>query len=482
MSKKEKVTEQKEQKVLTKYDQKVQKRKEQAEKAKKEKRRSKLVNAAVIVVVVCVLAIFPIRTYMVMNQEYITIGDEKISQLEFDYNYNIALNNYYNQYGSYMSYFGVDMTQDLSTRMYSDTLSWKDLFEQMAVDNLIENKAILAEAEAAGFTYDTEEEYNAFKENIKLAAETAGVSTKDYIRGTYGSYATMNRIKDLVEESIIVSAYYNQIAEEKAPAEDAIQTYYESNADTYESVDYRVTTISAELPESPTEDDITKAMKEAKVLADEAAVTVAEDGTLMEGVTGASATYAIRDWLFDSTRKAGDVTVIEDASGYMYYALAFEKRYLDETPSANVRVIMSEEKTGEEILNEWKSSAATEDSFIELCAAYSVDNSAATGGLYEGLTKNYTPDELEAWIFDESRTAGETTAITSEDGTYHYVLYYLGQNDPEWKLNIKSLLTEEAMIAYLDEITEGVEVSDPKGKLNYLKVEAEADVSGGAAE
>lgn len=474
MSKKEKVTEQNEQKVMTKYDQKIQKRKEQAEKAKKEKRRSKIINAAVIAVVVCILAIFPIRTYMVLNQEYINIGDEKVTQLEFDYNYNIVMNNYYNQYGTYMSYFGVDMTQDLSTQMYSDTLSWKDLFEQMAVENMIENRAILAEAEAAGFTYDTEAEFEAFKEDIKIAAEVAGVSTKDYVRQVYGSYATVNRIEDLVKDSIIVSAYYTKIAEEKAPTEDAVQAYYESNVDSYDAVDYRITTITAELPAEPTDDDITKAMEEARILADDAAATVTTDGELIEGVSGASVTTAIRDWLFDSTRKAGDVTVIEDDADYMYYVLAFEDRYLDETPSADVRVLISDEKSGEELLNEWKSGAATEESFGELCATYSADTSATNGGLYEGLTKGYTPTELVGWLFEEARTAGDTTAITSEDGTTNYVLYYVGQNDPEWKLSIESILTEEAMVAYLDEISEGVEVSDPKGKLNYLKVEEAA--------
>lgn len=61
--------------------------------------------------------------------------------------------------------------------------------------------------------------------------------------------------------------------------------------------------------------------------------------------------------------------------------MAFEKRYLDETPSADVRVIIpTEDKTGEEILEEWKSGAATEDSFAELCKKYTQDTSAVENG------------------------------------------------------------------------------------------------------
>ena len=36
--------------------------------------------------------------------------------------------------------------------MYSDTLTWQDYFEQNAVESLKQNKALMAEAKAAGFT------------------------------------------------------------------------------------------------------------------------------------------------------------------------------------------------------------------------------------------------------------------------------------------------------------------------------------------
>ena len=75
--------------------------------------------------------------------------------------------------------------------------------------------------------------------------------------------------------------------------------------------------------------------------------------------------------------------------------MAFEKRYLDETPSADVRVIIpTEDKTGEEILEEWKSGAATEDSFAELCKKYTQDTSAVeNGGLFEQVTKTGMTEE-----------------------------------------------------------------------------------------
>lgn len=513
MSKNEKVTENKEQKeqteqkVMTKYDRKVQKRKEEKEKDKKEERISTAVGIVFLVALVCLVASFPIRTYLATHETYVVINGEKVNKVEFDYVYNTSKNNYITQYGSYLSYFGLDTSKDLSTQMYSDTLTWQDYFEQNAVESLKQNKALMAEAKAAGFTYDTTDEYNTFKETIKTSAAAAGVSDKEYVRSIYGSYATMGRIEEYVKNDMVMNAYYQKLQEDNAPSDDEIQNYYEENKATYDSVDYRLTTIEADLPTEPTEladpveetaadttgttdgtaatdstqdtayqpsdAEIAKAMEDAKVLADDAEQTVAKDGEAHENEKKSSVNYLISDWLFDDARKAGDTTVITNDNSHCYYAVAFEKRYLDETPSADVRVIIpTEDKTGEEILEEWKNGAATEDSFAELCKKYTQDTSAVeNGGLFEQVTKTGMTEELSNWIFDSSRQAGDTVAITVSDTTY--VLYYIGQDQPEWKINIKNTLVSDTMSQHMQDITADVTVEDPKGKLNYLKVQAE---------
>lgn len=513
MSKNEKVKENKEQKeqteqkVMTKYDRKVQKRKEEKEKEKKEERISTTVGIVFLVALVCLVASFPIRTYLATHETYVVINGEEVNKVEFDYVYNTTKNNYITQYGSYLSYFGLDTSKDLSTQMYSDTLTWQDYFEQNAVESLKQNKALMAEAKAAGFTYDTTDEYNTFKETIKTSAAAAGVSDKEYVRSIYGSYATMGRIEEYVKNDMVMNAYYQKLQEDNAPSDDEIQSYYEENKATYDSVDYRLTTIEADLPTEPTEladpveetaadttgttdgttaadstqdtayqpsdAEIAKAMEDARVLADDAEQTVAKDGEAHENEKKSSVNYMISDWLFDDARKAGDTTVITNDNSHCYYAVAFEKRYLDETPSADVRVIIpTEDKTGEEILEEWKNGAATEDSFAELCKKYTQDTSAVeNGGLFEQVTKTGMTEELSNWIFDSSRQAGDTVAITVSDTTY--VLYYIGQDQPEWKINIKNTLVSDTMSQHVQDITADVTVEDPKGKLNYLKVQAE---------
>lgn len=508
MSKKEKVTEQTEQKVMTKYDLKMQKRREQKEREKKQERIEKLIGVVVIVAIICLIASFPIRSYLAVHDTVVKINGEDVSRIEFDYNYNVVKNNYLNQYGSYLSLFGLDTSADLSTQMYSDTLSWKDYFEQQAVDSIVRGKALRTEAEAEGFTYDVTEDYADYEEGIKKTAESYGVTTKEYIHQAYGSYATMGRIEEYIKDSLYVNAYYDKISEEKAPSDDEILAHYEADKDSYDSVDYYMTIVEAQLPTEPTEladpveeteetdgtesdeeeayvpseAEIEKAMADAKVLADAAADTVTTDGELKENMQYTDTTSLLRTWLFDETRTEGDTTIIEDTTNSKYYVLSFVKRYLDETPSANARIIMTADGNADAILEEWKSGEATEESFGELADKYNEGTSfTAEGGYYEAITSGGTQESIAEWLFDESRAAGDAAVVDTGDGNA-YVLYYAGPNDAEWKLTIRDEILGETIENYLQEISENITVEDPKGNLNYLAVLEAEEAAAEAAE
>ena len=254
MSKKESqnIEEQKE-KVVTKYDLKMQKRAEEKTRAKKEKQVSLITSILIVAALVCFMASFPIRSYLTVHGTYVKVAGENISRLEFDYNYNMALNNYMNQYGTYLSYMGLDLTGDLSTQMYSDSLTFKDFFEKMAVENIIQTKALKAEAKAAGFTYDATKDYEDYLNYVSQAAEAAGMTEKQFVQENFGAYATTSRLKPIVMENLESSAYYDSVSDEKMPSDEDAENYYAENKDSYDSIDYRMTVINAELPTEPTD-------------------------------------------------------------------------------------------------------------------------------------------------------------------------------------------------------------------------------------
>lgn len=461
-------------KIVTKYDLKVQRREEAKAKAKRDKLAGNIIGIVIVAALFCLVASFPIRNYLAVNETYAKVNGDKISRVEFDYNYHVSLNDYLNQYGAYMSMFGMDLSGDLSTQMFSDELTFEDFFVQMAMENITNNKALLAEAEAAGFTYDTTADYADFEQRLKDAASEAGMTVRDFVRDNYGTFATLSRISGYVKEALYLSAYYDSIMDSKMPSNEEAENYYNENRNDFDSVDYRLLTVNAQLSEAPTEEEITAAMAEAKKEADEAAKTVATEGELHENMASTYVPYLLEDWLFDSSRKAGDTTVVENTSAHLYYVAAFEDRYLDETPTVNIRAIVTADGNAEAILAEWQGGAATEESFADICNKYNDPSLiSTTGGLMESVRPESMSEDMAAWLSDSARKAGDTTAISPEGDGYSYVLYYLSESDPWWMVSAKNTLLGTAMEAYMEEITANIPVEDPKGRLKYLYVSEE---------
>ena len=311
MSQKDVKKEQSSEKVMTRYDKKVQKRKEEAERAKKQAKTEKIIGIVIAAAIVIALAMIPVKSYTAVHSTYLTVGGHDITRGEFDYYYNLAKNDYLNTYSSYLSYMGLDTTKDFAKQDYSDTMTWKDYFSSLALETIKQNKALIDTAEAEGFTYDTAKDVAAFESSAKEAASNSDVSMARYYKATFGSYATFARIKSFVEDGYYANAYYKKQSDEKAPAEDEIQTYYEENKDTYDSVDYHMTEIAADIPSSTdadgnavaaTEEEIAAAMAEAKTKADAALKTIGTDGEAYTGKLKSSVLTRLGDWLFDVTQ------------------------------------------------------------------------------------------------------------------------------------------------------------------------------------
>ncbi len=523
MSKKENATETPQQdKVVTRYDRRLQKRKEQEEKLKRDQKVTAGIGIAILAAVVILVLSFPIRNYMAVHRTFVRIGGENVSQVEFDYNYYNTLNQYYSQNSYLLSLFGVDMTGDLSTQMYTQDLSWQDFFQQMTVENMRTNKSLMREAKAEGFVHDTAEEYAKFQEVAREQAAANGMSLDNFIKTAYGPYATMNRIEDYVKDSIYTSAYYSQQAQNHMPSEEEINAYYAEHPDDYDSVDYRLVQVNAELPTEPTEladpqpeetedgetegadaegtedgeeepyepseAEIEAAMEAARMEAEVTEKNFPEDtATLSENMKHASISSYYGDWLFEEGREPGDITTVENSTSHCYYVVQFVQRYLDvETPTVNARVItVHTEEELQTVADAWAAGEATEERFQELYEKYSEDTDGLNG-LYEGMTQDgLAYEDLTAWLFDESRAAGDvTSSIVEEDGSAYFV-YFVGAGQPQWYYSARNTLQQTAMTDYVEEITADCEVENVRDNLRYLVVEAqqsEAAAQSSAAE
>lgn len=498
--KKQKNTAETQEPVITRYDLKMQRRKEQKRKEQRDKRIAQVIGILVLIGLACWLISFPVRSWLTVHGTYVVVADEKVSRVEFDYNYYTVLNNYISTNSYLLSLMGLNLSGDLSTQMYSDTLTWQDYFEEMAVNNLKTGIAMRRDMEAAGFTYDESAEYESFVAALEQTAKEVGVSLKEYIRETYGPYATLDRVEDYIRENLKTSAYLDAVAEDRAPSDADIQAYYEEHKDNYDCVDYHMFTVDAELPTEPTEladpveeetdetasDDDTEetayepsqaeidaAMALAKAEAEALLDTVATEGEAYTNRKISSLIYNISEWISDSERKKGDTTVIEDSGSNRYYVISLDDRYIDPTISVNLRAVLTDDGNGQEILDEWAAGEATEDSFAALADKYNNPLYVnKKGGLTEGIDPGSLAEELSAWVTDETRAYGDTAVITPANSSMTYVFYYIGVGDPVWKVDIRNILVDEIKTEYVSSLTEGVTVADPHHHLNYLEVRA----------
>ena len=494
--------------VITRYDLKMQRRKEQKRKEQRDKRIAQVVGILVLIGLACWLISFPVRSWLTVHGTYVVVADEKVSKVEFDYNYYTVLNNYVSTNGYFLSLMGLDLSGDLSTQMYSSSLTWQDYFEEMAVNNLVTGIAMRRDMEAANFTYDESAEYESFVAMLEQAAKERGVSLKEYVKDFYGPYATLDRVEGYIRENLKTSAYLDAVAKDRAPSDADIQAYYEENKNNYDRVDYHMIQVDAELPTEPTEladpveesdetasDDgedtayepsqaeIDAAMALAKVEAEGLQDKVVSEGDEHINESLSDVSYHISDWLFDSERKKGDTTVIENSYSNCYYVVSFDDRYIDAEISVNVRAVLTESGNGQEILDEWAAGEATEDSFAALADRYNDPMYInAEGGLIEGIDARVLEEAVADWLTDGARAYGDTTVIATSDSAMTYVFYYVGAGDPVWKVGIRDILINDIKTEYVSSLTEGLTVADPHHHLHYLEVHAQEEAAAAAGD
>ena len=214
-----------------------------------------------------------------------------------------------------------------------------------------------------------------------------------------------------------------------------------------------------------------------------------------------SVSATIRDWVIDSARKEGDKTVIANTSTSTdddgkettttqgYYAVFFTGSNDNTFPLVNVRHILikfeggttdsttgtttysDEEKEAakqkaEEILDEWMSGDATEDSFAALANEKSDDGNGTTGGLYENVYPGQMVSSFNDWCFDESRQTGNTGIIESQYG-YH-VMYFVGKSDTTYRdYQIETELRNTDTQEWYDTTVEAMPMTD--GDTKYIR-------------
>lgn len=447
-----------------------------------------------------------------------------VADVELYYNsaYNSTVNQYINQY--YTTPFNT--SSSTKNQVYNEETgeTWYDHLMDQAMTNLKNDTVLAAKATAEGYTLSEEaqQDLDDFVKQLDTAWLAQYRSRDAYIRTNYGSFMTYDRLVELASMQILASDYLKTQVTSVTHGDEDYATYYTENADTLDTytftqfvfqayvptTDEEGNTIemtdeekSAALEQAKTEQKALAEELQAKLEAGEDAQALAEEyadqlysSSVSRNLVGSDLSSTYSEWMMDSSRQAGDITLAEydSTSAYNYYVVRFEGRQLDESLTADVRHILvaAEQDEGateptqeqydaayteaEELLNQWKAGDATEDSFATLAQENSADSSSASeGGLISNVSINsgYV-DTFTNWALDPSRQPGDTGIVqnTGSSTKGWHIMYYVSSNDPIWKQTATSALQNQDYENIIAEATEGVTLTQGFG-MNFVSAQ-----------
>lgn len=314
-----------------------------------------------------------------------TAGEYELTLGQLQVYYWMEFRNFMSQYGTYASYFGLDVSQPLDTQMCSgleEARTWQQFFLEGALNSWNNYRAMAAEADANGFELTEQQRAaidNAAAELEEAAAANGYESGIAMLHSSLGAGAELEDYVYFMELYYKANGYYAQIAQGFEPTDEQLDDYFEEHAEGYAA------------------SGITKDTK---------LVNVRHILVYPEGADGTN--------------------------------LATQE-FSDEAWAAS-------EKKAQEILDQFLAGDKTEESFAALANEYSEDPGSNTnGGLYENVSEGEMVAAFNDWCFDAARQVGDTGIVKTNYG-YH-VMYFSGSQTTWQKYARNDYMVENATAA-----------------------------------
>ena len=427
----------------------------------------------------------------------VTIGDHEISAAEFNCFFIDAVSNFYNNYGSYASLFGLDVTKALNDQFYDEEnkVTWADEFVNSAKENVKAVYGIVDEAKANGFTLSDEEKASIDSQISTLSTYAALYGYSDaesYMRAMYGNGANEEVLRNYYEACYTAQAYQNSVSESLEYTEADLEAKDAENPAAFSTFSYNSYYLAAnKFLQGGTkgEDDTVTYSDEEKAAAVEAAKAAAESLTenvnnveqfdlaiaaleINAEVENAASTASnnttydyvnsvIQSWVTDSKREKGDMKVIastttdedgnETTNGY--YVVYFTARNDNEVLLQNVRHILAKfeggktDENGTTTYSDEEKAAAKEtaeqiladwkagEATEESFAALANEKSDDGDGTTGGLYENVYPGQMVTNFNDWLFDESRVAGDTDvvETEYGYHVMYYVGAGEQTYR-------------------------------------------------
>lgn len=314
-----------------------------------------------------------------------TAGEYELTLGQLQVYYWMEFRNFMSQYGTYASYFGLDVSQPLDTQMCSgleEARTWQQFFLEGALNSWNNYRAMAAEADANGFELTEQQRAaidNAAAELEESATANGFESGIAMLHSSLGAGAELEDYVYFMELYYKANGYYAQIAQGFEPTDEQLDDYFEEHAEGYAA------------------SGITKDTKLVNVRH----ILVYPEGA--DGTNLATQEFSEEAWA-------------------------------------------ASEKKAQEILDQFLAGDKTEESFAALANEYSEDPGSNTnGGLYENVSEGEMVAAFNDWCFDAARQVGDTGIVKTNYG-YH-VMYFSGSQTTWQKYARNDYMVENATAA-----------------------------------
>lgn len=402
------------------------------------------------------------------DQVVATMGDYTLTNGQLQVFYWMTFYEMVDYYGQYAEYYlGVDLDKPLGEQQYQKTeKTWEQYVLGEAVATWHRYQAAAAEADKAGFKMPAEYQEDFAKMESSLeetAKEQKFDSLEAMLESEFGKNVTFDDYYHYLWIRYTAELYFSDVIANLKFTDAELDAFFQENKDDLAEygvaqddstlVDFRNIFVKA----------ITSKDADGKtVITDESWETCrkkAQDiyDTLLGGDNSEETFAAL------AKVKSEDSSSSSNGGLYQYvpknkWATVDARHILimpeGGTKDASGNVTYSEEEweacrvKAQQLLDEYLAGEKTEDAFGALANKHSQDQNGkvTNGGLYENIYSGQMVKAFDAWIFDTSRTPGETGLVKTEYG-YH-VMYFVSRTGPvdEWAFSPEREPGEISMI------------------------------------
>lgn len=337
-----------------------------------------------------------------------TIGDAQLTNGQLQIYYQMEVIGFLDQYGYYLSYFGLDYTKPLDEQECPvlEGYTWQQYFLESALNTWKQSQVLDTEAKKNNF--QMEENYrkklDSVDADMTATALQNGFQTADaFLQSQCGSNTSMDDYKAYMETYFNGFLYYSQLCDAiEVPADDVLTTYFQENKETLEAQGIK---------------------QDGSYVVDVRHILIKVEG----GVENEDGTITFPDAAVAAEAKA----------------------------------------KAEQILAQWLENP-TEEYFGQLAKEHTADGNGEAGGLYTGVYAGQMVKTFNDWCFDASRQSGDYGIVETKFG-YH-IMFFSARGEDTWLTKTRQAYISQQQTELLEDILAQYEMTVHYGKISLAHV------------